>query len=573
MPSKSIHNSMITKPKYILLGILLLGALLRLTLISLGDPLTDEVLYAFRAIGPLDFDEAVEQTTPLEWLDPNIPFWTNLSFHDHPPLVFWIEHVSIKIFGENNFAMRFPSALLGVASIYLLYLLVRKLSSEKAALLAALFLAVTINHVYISRSGIQEPFVIFFLLLTSYLFLKSFEKDSYLIWTGLSAGLMFLTKYTTFFLIPVFLIYTAFNRRDLFKNKKLYIGAILAILIFSPVIIYNYELYKTFGHFDFQFSFMAGQHPDVWKVTPGKEIGALKDRILNFIPNAYLSNSWIFLSLSLLALLACVYALLRKPAEVFNKHLFLALSYLFLILMILKIGPSFRFLTMSTPFLAAALGIFLANISDRYSSQKKIMLTVLSLMILFEIFYSINSQILYSPLGKKIWLFSELRYENNNWGYNELGQYMKNELNGKMPALAFESRYKFIEKIQEKAFEDGQKKNLKEYPTLILYDNRIQAAAQLWILDRLHIYHGWPIIKIDQYFQFLAQNGPDYFQKSGFKNYYFIMPTDKVPWKHEKALTDAGIKFEAELVKNKIKPISIKNKSGKEAFRVYKFEN
>ena len=129
------------KKKYILIAILLLAAVLRLWGLEYGDPRGDEVLYAFRAIGPLDFDKAEFQTTPLEWFDGSIPSWTKLSFHDHPPLVFWVQHFFISVFGENTLAFRLPSALLGIASVYLIYLVGLLLFSEGVGLISAALLA------------------------------------------------------------------------------------------------------------------------------------------------------------------------------------------------------------------------------------------------------------------------------------------------------------------------------------------------------------------------------------------------------------------------------------------------
>ena len=157
-----------------LICILLAASFLRLVFISRGDTINDEVLYAFRAIDMLDFDEAAEQTTPLEWFDPlktggtsDIPWWTALSFHDHPPLVFLIQHFFMRIFGESRLGFRLPSALFGIASVWLLYLIGKELYSKDAGLIAAGLLAITVNHVYISRIGLQESYVIFFILLGS----------------------------------------------------------------------------------------------------------------------------------------------------------------------------------------------------------------------------------------------------------------------------------------------------------------------------------------------------------------------------------------------------------------------
>jgi len=160
--------------KYLLFVILLLAAVLRLYGLDRGDTVNDEVFYAFRAIGMLDFDKAPEQTTPLEWYNPNIPWWTKLSFHDHPPLVFWVQHFFMKVFGDSRWAFRLPSAILGIISVWLVYLIGRKLFSQNAGLLSAALFAVTLNNVYISRTGMQESYVIFFMLLASYFFLKNY---------------------------------------------------------------------------------------------------------------------------------------------------------------------------------------------------------------------------------------------------------------------------------------------------------------------------------------------------------------------------------------------------------------
>src|SRR3989344_7716658 len=118
------------KNSWLLPVIVLTASVLRLWSLGSGDTLSDEVLYSVRAIGMLDFDEAAEQTTPLEWFDPYIPSWTKFSFHDHPPLVFAVQHVFMRVLGETTFAFRLPSAFLGIAAVYLLYLIGHLLYGE-----------------------------------------------------------------------------------------------------------------------------------------------------------------------------------------------------------------------------------------------------------------------------------------------------------------------------------------------------------------------------------------------------------------------------------------------------------
>src|SRR3989344_3663588 len=102
--------------KSTLIFILAISALLGLYGLSRGDTVNDEVFMSFRGIGMLDFDEAAAQTTPLEWFDPNIPWWTKLSFHDHPPLVLAVQNIFMKVFSESNFG--FASCVLFFLKIF-----------------------------------------------------------------------------------------------------------------------------------------------------------------------------------------------------------------------------------------------------------------------------------------------------------------------------------------------------------------------------------------------------------------------------------------------------------------------
>lgn len=560
-------------PRNLLILILVIAAVLRLWGLPRGDTITDEVLYAFRAIGPMDFDEGEDQTTPLEWFDERgtgdragIPWWTSLSFHDHPSLVFWIQHFSMRIFGETNFGFRLPSAVFGVASVYLLYLIGTVLHSRTVGLMSALLLAVTVNHIYISRAGLQEAYVIFFILLASYFFLRSLKKDTYLIWTGVILGLALLTKYTIFLLVPIFLVYLIIFKREYFLNKKLWIGAVLALAIFSPVIIYNYKLYQRVGHFDFQFSYIFGQNPDIWKIAPGKAVGTLADRVWRFIPTLVKINSWLFLSLFATALAVFCASVFKKPRRVFRAHGYLIIIFFFFIALILRIGPSYRFLTMLTPWAALAIGYFLLR------WNQKVLRVLAALVFVFEALYSINTQILYYPRGAEAWAFAGgARSENYNWGFNELADYLEVELRGKIPAVAFTMRYEFLDRLHNEATTRASVQKLRPYSAVIIYDGNIQNMAQLWVLDRLNIYHAWPVLKTEQYIEFMGANNIKDIATAGFDHYYFIIPNDRMPHKNAAHYTQMGRAFERELVARGLKPVSITNKRDEEAFRVYKF--
>ena len=555
--------------KKVIIALLMVAAFLRLWGLPHGDPVSDEVYYAFRAIGMLDFDEADVQTTPLEWYgstsltkgaatgSPSAPWWTRLSFHDHPPLVFLIQHISIRIFGENNFAYRFPSALFGIASVYLLYLIGRRLFSERAGALAAALLAVTVNHVYISRLAMQEAFVIFFILLASFCFLRAFERPRWFLFAGAALGFGLLAKYTVFVAVPIFLAHLAFLRRDCFLRKELWWGVLLAAFIASPILVYNIALYRATGHFDFQISHVLGNVPEMWKSAPGKEVGTLSDRLQNFVPRLVSTNSWVFLLAVAASIAVFAFGLVRRPRETARRFGFLALSLACVTLLLIGfIGPSFRFLTTLTPFFALAVAAFFDGVLRHHRSAG---ILFFSAFLVFEIAYAVNNQLLFYPIGPQPWVSSKVKEESFNWGYNELDAFLRRELNGKFPTFLLDSKYYFLQEIQARAVREARTRGDTPYPALIIYTGNFQQAAKLLILDRFQIYHGWPVIPIQEYVRNRALLGTDYYERAGFRHFYLIFAPNIEPDPFLRTLLE-----EKEF-------ISIRNKRGEEAFRIYRW--
>ena len=606
--------------KKILFFILLIATILRIGWLWRGDPVNDEVLMAFRAVGPIDFDEAEVQTTPLEWFDPgakvapNIldayrigtgaPWWVFLSTHDQPPLVYWVQYFFMKVFGEHAWAFRLPSVILGVASVYLVYLIGKNIDQitspnpsfarrgkqeELTGLLAALLYAVTLNAVYISRTGMQEPYVIFFILWMMYALLRARGHRRFYIWAGVALGLGILSKYTALFWgAPLAIAWIFLRDRGAFRTKHFWIGLAVVLLCASPMIIYNIELYRAVGHFDFQFSYIFRQAHLAWQVEPGKDIGTLSDRLHDFIPRLIATNSWVFLSLFFVSVTGFLWALARNFKATLFHYGILLYSFFFLLLLLLAIGPAYRFLTMLTPFMALSVGVFFSiffmesQSSSRAGFEPEAGMVLpraesvgliperavlgrarkarglLWLVILFEIFYSWNNQIAFYPVGPTPWFSSKVRYENYNWGYNELGAYFEGEFANKVPAITFDVRYDFLEKLRQSALDEGIQNGYTPYPVLVVSFGNFDKAGKLWALDRLHIYHAWPIISLKDYYDYLQKNGADFYTRSGFKNFYFVIPTNSVPSSEFSQLITG------------LTPLEIKNPRGDIAFLVYR---
>src|SRR5215204_1467632 len=87
---------------------------------------------------------------------------------DHPPLYFLILRFAQWIFGDSEWALRLPSAFAGWLCIPAIYLLGKRLYSEREGIVAALFLAVFWAPIYFSQEARVYSMLILLSILTSY---------------------------------------------------------------------------------------------------------------------------------------------------------------------------------------------------------------------------------------------------------------------------------------------------------------------------------------------------------------------------------------------------------------------
>lgn len=105
----------------------------------------------------------------------------------------------------------------------LIYALLVKVFNRTVAILSILFIAFDPYHILLSRLIYHEALVASFLMisiLTIYLYLKDGKTKGYLVLSGMSAGLAFLSKITTFLLIPFIPLLILIFRMNLFSKRR-----------------------------------------------------------------------------------------------------------------------------------------------------------------------------------------------------------------------------------------------------------------------------------------------------------------------------------------------------------------
>ena len=94
---------------------------------------------------------------------------------DKPPVGLWIQVISAYFFGVNGFGVLLPRILAGIASVVVVYHLVRRWFGTAAGLLAALALAITPVVVATDRNNTIDSTLVLTLLLAAWAFIKATE--------------------------------------------------------------------------------------------------------------------------------------------------------------------------------------------------------------------------------------------------------------------------------------------------------------------------------------------------------------------------------------------------------------
>jgi 4-amino-4-deoxy-L-arabinose transferase-like glycosyltransferase len=155
---------------------------------------------------------------------------------DKPPLGFWLQAASAKIFGFTPFSIFLPQALAGVLSVLLLYHLVRRHFGVIAGLLAALALAISPMSVVTNRNNTIDSTLVLVMLLGAWAVLRAAEtgKLRWLLLCAVFAGLGFNIKMLEAYLVvPAYgLLYLlAAPRRIRVRIVHLVVAALLMLTI------------------------------------------------------------------------------------------------------------------------------------------------------------------------------------------------------------------------------------------------------------------------------------------------------------------------------------------------------
>lgn len=222
--------------------VLIAGLGLLLYVPNLGGPplaVWDEAMYA---------NAARNMATEGYWIVPHT-YWTTAElspFLFKPPLVMWLQGLSMSVFGITAFAARLPVALLTICLALVVFRIGRELFDWRAGLISA-FVLLIYPPIYAfghsGRSGaLDVPLVLFGTLFVWWVY-RGRETPRTLLPAGAAAAGAVLTKGVA---AGVFLIvlapYVAYHYRDYVRWEAV-AGAVIGIVLIIPWPLYAYSRY------------------------------------------------------------------------------------------------------------------------------------------------------------------------------------------------------------------------------------------------------------------------------------------------------------------------------------------
>lgn len=283
------------------------------------------------------------------------------TWNTKPPMLIWLEALSFKIFGVNEFSFRLPSALAAIGTCLMMFWFSKKqLGKPWLGVLAALILVTSLgftNYHHSARSGDYDSLLTFFVTTYMLLFFTFIEegKAKYIFLSMLALSFAVLTKgIAGLIMAPGMLVYTIYRNKILFTLKKpAFYAGIATFLVLTVGYYLLREHYQPgyFGHVNA--NELGGRYAEVGENTNESILDPYY--YYHWLVNSNFSHWYWILPLSL------VFGVYARHIKTKNATFFLAVSAtLFLMFISFATGRNNWYDMPAYPLLSilAAMGVY-----------------------------------------------------------------------------------------------------------------------------------------------------------------------------------------------------------------------
>jgi len=361
--------------KYLLI-LLLAGFILRFFTARNMPPVADEMVHGTHAIGFINLNALSSMTQGPVWF-----FLTDLAY---------------KIFNVTLFSARFLSFFYGGLTIILVFLISSLLFNKKIALISSVLL--TFSAFQISWVAVyMDQAMMFFILFAAYFFIKEYQtKKQISILTSVFLGIALLIKIIAGVFSIIFAFFMILILRKNYKTDKIafkknlgrvIISIGIIIMLFLPVLSYNYFLYKEKGIVDLPFSMYFNINKAFYQGAglahgTGFDLGNAPNSIKSVILDILLKNDPLIF---LLGVFGFFLAFKLFKEQRFFIWFFVSLTIFSLVVIAVSILLSTHY-TSFMPIFSIFGGLSLAKLSEflgRKIGYKKILLILILIVLIF----------------------------------------------------------------------------------------------------------------------------------------------------------------------------------------------
>ena len=169
-----------------------------------------------------------------------------LSFLDHPPMIAWFIRFGTSIFGDTNLGVRFAGIVAMLVTQLLLADIVRRVTHDVRAVVFALLMPEAALYYGLLMAKVAPDIALIpFAVAMLWALVRLAESSDQRWWlaAGLFGGLALLSKFTALMLLPsiaAFMLVPDWRLRQL-RSPYPWLAALIALVVFSPVLIWNYQ--------------------------------------------------------------------------------------------------------------------------------------------------------------------------------------------------------------------------------------------------------------------------------------------------------------------------------------------
>ncbi len=178
-----------------------------------------------------DWDEINFAEFAREMIETGDYFSVQINFErfwEKPPFFFWLQVLSMKLFGITEFAARLPNAIFGIITLLTIFSIGKRLKSRHFGFLwAMVFLGSFLPFLYF-KSGIIDPIFNYFIFISIYSLVRAKSsknqriKNKFMLLSGVAIGFSIITKGPVGLLLWILTLgaYALTNRFKIALNLK-----------------------------------------------------------------------------------------------------------------------------------------------------------------------------------------------------------------------------------------------------------------------------------------------------------------------------------------------------------------